>query len=390
MSGTAEMTPTGEPSREARPTRGRHVVLERSWPVLSLAGIVILLVLVLGNASPSVVTYLIQALITMTVTIGLYVFVGNSGVISLGHAGFMAVGAYVGGIMSIPTVQKQVVLPALPHFVATTALSLWPAAALSALVAAVLGFIVSIPISRLSGLSAAVATLALLQISQVVLINWHVLSSDGGATPGVPVDTTTWAAAIGAIIAMVIAYLYQRSSSGIRLRASREDPVAARSLGINIARERRLSFTISAALAGFGGALYAHSVGTVSADDFFIATGFLQLAMLVVGGINSLSGAVIGVLALSLVSDFFVQLENGQGVGPLTLNLPNGIETVIVALILLVMLIKRPGGLTNSRELRLPRWLGGRRPVAVEKSQEAAQPASAVALAGPTGESDPV
>src|ERR1700683_190485 len=175
------------PSKERARTRGIRAVLETTWPVVSLAGIVILLVLILGNANGDVVTYLIQALVTMIVTIGLYVFVGNSGVLSLGHAGLMAIGAYVGGIISIPVIQKAVVLPALPHFISKTALSLWPAAALAAIVAGIIGYIVAIPLARLSGLAAAVATLALLQISQVVLINWHVLSSDGGATPGVPV-----------------------------------------------------------------------------------------------------------------------------------------------------------------------------------------------------------
>jgi branched-chain amino acid transport system permease protein len=376
------------PSKERARPRGIRALLETTWPVVSLAGIVILLVLILGNANGDVVTYLIQALVTMIVTIGLYVFVGNSGVLSLGHAGLMAIGAYVGGILSIPVIQKAVVLPALPHFISTTALSLWPAAAVAAIVAGIIGYIVAIPIARLSGLAAAVATLALLQISQVVLINWHVLSSDGGATPGVPVDTTTWAAAIGVIIALVIAYAYQRSASGIRLRASREDPVAARSLGINITRERRRAFAISAAVAGLGGALYSHSVGTVSSSDFFIATGFLQLAMLVVGGINSLAGAVMGVLSLSLITDFFVQLENGGGVGPLKVNLPNGIETVIVAILLLTILIKRPAGLTGGREFQLPRRLGGRKGQAEDELEAEPMASPAVAVGAAADEPD--
>jgi branched-chain amino acid transport system permease protein len=376
------------PSKERARPRGIRALLETTWPVVSLAGIVILLVLILGNANGDVVTYLIQALVTMIVTIGLYVFVGNSGVLSLGHAGLMAIGAYVGGILSIPAIQKAVVLPALPHFISTTALSLWPAAAVAAIVAGIIGYIVAIPIARLSGLAAAVATLALLQISQVVLINWHVLSSDGGATPGVPVDTTTWAAAIGVIIALVIAYAYQRSASGIRLRASREDPVAARSLGINITRERRRAFAISAAVAGLGGALYSHSVGTVSSSDFFIATGFLQLAMLVVGGINSLAGAVMGVLSLSLITDFFVQLENGGGVGPLKVNLPNGIETVIVAILLLTILIKRPAGLTGGREFQLPRRLGGRKGQAEDELEAEPMASPAVAVGAAADEPD--
>ena len=359
--------------------------LEAAWPVLSLALGLFVIVAVLGNASGDVITDVIQALLMMTMAVGLYVFVGNSGVISLGHAGFMGIGAYVGGIASIPLIQRTTLLPFLPDWATKTELALWPAAILGALVAGVIGYVIAIPLSRLSGLAAAVGTLAVLQICQVVMINWKVIAGDGGATPGIPVDTTTWAAYTAVVVAMVIAYLYQRSASGIRLRASREDLVAARSVGVDIARERRRAFALSAMVTGLGGALYAHSVGTVAPTDFFILAGFLQLAALVIGGVTSMAGAVIGVAVLATLTSLIQRLQDGQGLGPISLDLPNGIDTVIVAVILLVMLVKRPNGLTGGRELGVPRrlraWLGGRPEPAV-----AAAPAPA---AGDAGIADP-
>jgi branched-chain amino acid transport system permease protein len=331
-------------------------LLEAVWPVGGLVAVLALVVAVLGNASNEIITDLIQALITLTVAIGLYTFVGNSGVLSLGHAAFMGIGAYVGGIASIPLIQRGVLLPYLPDWATETALSLWPAALLAALVAGAIGYLVAIPLSRLNGLAAAVATLAVLQVAQVVMLNWKVIAGDGGATPGVPIDTTTWDALFAVAIALVVAYLFQRSPSGIRLRASREDGVAAEAVGVGIARERRRAFTLSTALAGLGGALYAHSVGTITPSDFFILTGFLQIAMLVVGGIRSLAGAVVGVAVVSVLTDVVERFQDDGGI-------PNGINTVIVALLMLVILIKRPDGLTRGREWRFP-WRARTEPAA--------------------------
>ncbi|MEA2385720.1 MAG: branched-chain amino acid transport system permease protein [Solirubrobacteraceae bacterium] len=350
--------------------------LDAAWPVLSLALGVFVLVAVLGNANGEIVTDVIQTLLTVTMTLGLYIFVGNSGVISLGNAGFMGVGAYVGGIASIPLIQRGTLLPFLPDWATKTELALWPAALLAAVVAGLIGYVIAIPVARLSGLAAAVATLAVLQIGQVVMVNWKVIAGDGGATPGIPVDTTTWAAYTAVLIALVIAWLYQRSASGIRLRASREDLVAARSVGVDIARERRRAFAIGSAITGLGGALYAHSVGTVAPADFFILTGFLQLAMLVVGGITSMAGAVVGVVSLSILTNLIQRLQDGERIGPISVSLPNGIDTVIVAIILLIVLVKRPSGLTGGREFRLPRRLRAR----------LAGPGAVVPAGGPGGE----
>jgi branched-chain amino acid transport system permease protein len=351
-------------------------IVDAVWPVAVLALAVVVVVAVLGNGSNAVITDLIQALVTLTVAIGLYVFIGNSGVVSLGHAAFMGVGAYIGGIASIPLIQRGVLLPYLPDWATSTALGLWPAALLAAVVTAAVGFVVSIPLSRLNGLAAAVATLALLQVAQVVMLNWKVVAGDGGATPGVPIDTTTWDAVFAVIIALVVAYLFQRSPSGIRLRASREDAVAAESVGVRIARERRWAFTLSAGIAGLGGALYAHSLGTITPSDFFILTGFLQLAMLVVGGIRSMAGAVVGVAAVSIVTDVLERFQNGDGIGPVSFTIPNGINTVVVALLVLLILIKRPSGITGGRELRPParlrRALGAPPPPALPVDDPAA------------------
>ncbi|MDX6618121.1 MAG: branched-chain amino acid transport system permease protein [Gaiellales bacterium] len=330
------------------------------WPPLSLIVAVLAVMLLTHGVNPQVNAYLIQALISGILVLGLYIFVGNSGVVSLGHASFMAVGAYVGGILSIPLFQRATLLPDLPGWIAGHELSLWWAALVAVGVSVVLGYLIAIPLSRLSGLAAAVSTLALLQITQVVELNWTWLTSAGGATPGIPADVTRWDAFAGVVVAILVAFLYQRSSSGVRLRASREDSIAAQAIGVNIARERRLALALSAGILGLGGAMYAHFVGVVTPTDYFIQASFLMLAMLVIGGVTSMAGAVVGVAVVSLITDLLLQIESTQGLLSVTVSLPNGIDTLIIAVILVLILIVRPSGLTGGREVGVPRRLRNR------------------------------
>ena len=112
-----------------------------------------------------------------------------------------------------------------------------------------------------------------------------------------------------ALVVILVAFLYQRSRFGRQLRASREDPAAARGVGVHVHRQRLWAFTLSGALAGFAGALLVHQLGSITTEQVYLELTFLTLAMLVVGGVHSLLGAVIGGLGLSLVN---IVLQNGE------------------------------------------------------------------------------
>ena len=110
----------------------------------------------------------------------------------------------------------------------------------------------------------------------------------------IPTTTDYWQATVGAIAVICVAFAYQRSRFGRQLRAAREDPAAARAAGIDIHRQRLLAFTLSGALSGFAGGLYVHLLGSIATNQVYLDLTFLTLAMLVVGGVSSLFGAVIG------------------------------------------------------------------------------------------------
>jgi branched-chain amino acid transport system permease protein len=335
--------------------------IARSW--VPLIGVVVILgvVALIGTAvSVSTQQDFITALVSATIVYGLYVFVGNSGVISFGHISFVAVGAFAAGILSLPTDQKTFTLPGLYPFLAQhtvgNLVSLLIAFGAGALFALIIGF----PLMRLNGIAAGIATFAILQITNNVLtFDTHI--GPGATTLLVPnVTTGIGTSLIGAIIAAVVAYAYQRSRRGRLLRASREDPAAARAIGVNIARERLLAFALSGGIAGLGGGLLVHQLGSITTDQVYIDLTFITLAMLVFGGTRSLLGATVGAIGISLIDSFLSNAVNTVHVVFFNLTLPSGAADLILGVIMAGMLLLRPRGVTGGRELELPRSLGRR------------------------------
>ena len=313
-----------------------------------------------------------SALITMLLVIALMVFTGNSGVASFGHASFMAIGAYTAALVSTTPQYKAIELPNLPHWLANLHLSAVPAVLLGGALAMVFAAVVALPLVRLSGLAASLATVAQLVVIHDVAENWDKITR---GTPGFIIDAPqpgTWSLFPWAAGAIVIAWVFKRSSTGLRLIASREDPVAAVASGIRIRRERAIALVVSAFLAGAAGGLFALHFANISPANFYLSITFTMVAMLVVGGAESLSGAVVGVIVVTALLELFRQIEGGFTVASLHVPARPGLADFGLALGLLAILILRPRGVTGGRELsppHLPRLrLRGQKP---EPSSEA-------------------
>ncbi|MGE0237963.1 MAG: branched-chain amino acid ABC transporter permease [Parvibaculaceae bacterium] len=298
----------------------------------------------------------VEMFIRVMLVAGLYIFVGNSGVISFGHMGFMCLGAYAAAWFTIPPVMKQVSLPGLPAVLAGAQLPIFVSAALAGLLAALFALIVGRIMMRLSGIAASIATFAMLAVINVVYSNWDSVTGGTGSIVGIPFYTGIWTALGGAALVVVIAYLYQISRSGLALRAGRDEATAAAASGIDIVRERLIAFVISAFVIGVAGALYGHFLGVVNPDAFYLGVTFITLSMLVVGGMNSLSGAVLGVIVISAIIQLLRWLEKGIDLGATTLSIPNGLQEITIGLVMIVILMFRPTGLTRNRELVWRHW----------------------------------
>jgi branched-chain amino acid transport system permease protein len=309
--------------------------------------------------------YFINALIAVAVVVALYVFVGNSGVLSFGHISFVAVGAWAAGVLSVPEEEKIGILPNLFDFLRETTVGNVPSLAIAALVGAVYALLVGLPLMRLSGLAAGIATFAVLEITHNVLRYYEKIGPGAVAFSSVPETTDLLQAALGALLVIAVAFGYQCSRLGRLLRATREDTFAAQAVGVSVYRQRLWAFGLSGALAGFAGGLYVHLLPLTS-EEVYLNLTFVTLAMLVVGGITSLWGATVGALAVSGLDSFLAEAENGVG----RLDLPAGTRLVVVGALMALVLVIRPSGLTGGRELSLDRLARlTRRPVRIRAAE---------------------
>jgi branched-chain amino acid transport system permease protein len=294
-----------------------------------------------------------QAMIMVVVVTGLYTFCGNSGVFSFGHVAFMAIGGYTSAILTILPGKKEVALD-LPLWLEQLQLPVSVAGPIAVLFAGLIALLVGLVFMRLRGIALPMATFAMLVIVYVVALNWQAVTGGRQALVGLPRTTGLWTAFGFAVVALVVAALYDRTRRGLALRCSRESEVAAAATGIDVERERLLAFVVSAMIVAAGGVLFAHFLGTMTANTFYLDLTFVTLTMLVVGGMRSLTGACAGVALVSIVSEVFRSVERGVSLGGTTIAAPPGLQEIVLALILLVILLMRPHGLTGDWELTLP------------------------------------
>ncbi|SFL72984.1 branched-chain amino acid ABC transporter permease [Geodermatophilus ruber] len=291
------------------------------------------------------------ALIMLIVVVGLKIFVGDSGIFSFGHVAFMGVGAYTTAIVMMAPAQRAFQLPELPGFLADLELSAFEAALLSGVVAAVFALLVSLPLMRLSGLTASLATVALLITCHSVLQNADRFTRGSGGLILIVEPPALLTLLVCACVTIVAALAFRQSRIGLRLAASREDEVAARAIGVRVWWERGIAFVVSAFVLGVAGSLFVRYVGSINPDSFFLSLTFTAIAMLVVGGLTSVSGAVIGTIVVSVALEVLRVIESGVTIGGLEIPSRSGLASVGLALVLLGVLLLRPAGITGGREL---------------------------------------
>ena len=284
----------------------------------------------------------------MAIVVALYVFVGNSGVISFGHVSFVAVGAFTAGVMTVPVALKPTITPGLFSFLGEHSVGNVALLAFATVLGGVFALVVGIPLMRLSGLAAGIATFAVLGVTYNILNNWEKIGP--GPAPTLddhPGDHRPPAGDARGDRGRDSSFAYQRSRNGRKLRAAREDSAAARAAGIDIHRERLWAFALSGALSGFAGGLLVHLAGTLQARDVYLDLTFLPLAMLVVGGVGSLWGAVVGALVVSALDTFLLRAESGEiGLVDDLIGKPlwGGSRIVGVAIFMAVVLVLLPQG----------------------------------------------
>jgi len=277
---------------------------------------------------------------------------GFTGQFSIGHAGFMAVGAYSSAYFTV-TYGKSLE-NSLMFLGETAAWSgvLLVAVAIGAIVAGAMGLIVGIPSLRLKGDYLAIVTLGFAEIIRIVILN---IDTVGGAT-GYPVPGYANFLWIGifTVITIVVIHNIVKSDTGRALISIREDELAAEAMGVNTTRYKVTSFVIGSAFAGIAGALFAHYNKFLHTNDFQFINSFEIIIMIVIGGMGSMTGAILGAIIVRLLPEV-LRLLPAIAIGDSTFEVAD-LRLVIFALILILTMILRPQGILGTREFSL-NWL---------------------------------
>lgn len=261
---------------------------------------------------------LILMIINIILAVSLHLVIGITGQFSIGHAGFLAVGAYVSAIITMKF--------ELPFVLAII---------IGGIVAALAGLLVGIPTLRLRGDYLAIATLGFGEIIRIVFLNIEYV---GGAAGMMVSNMTTWTSAfVCLVITILVISNFTNSRHGRACIAIRENEIAADAMGINTTFYKVAAFAIGSFFAGIAGGLFSHNFYIIQPTNFGFLKSFDILIFVVLGGLGSLSGSVIAAILLTVISTYLQQYPETR--------------MIIYSLVLVVVMLYRPQGLMGTREI---------------------------------------
>ena len=286
--------------------------------------------------------------ISIVLAVSLNLINGFTGQFSIGHAGFMAIGAYSSAIFSMHVgagwVHALAGLGVPPGLAQAAALLV--ALLLGGLAAALAGYFVGLPSLRLRGDYLAIVTLGFGEIIRVIITNVDAVGAARGL-PGIPAWANFFWVAVAVVAVVGVSVRIANSTHGRALFAIRDDEVAAEALGVDTTRYKVLAFVIGSFFAGIAGGLFAHYNAYLHPNSFTFLKSIEIIAMVVLGGLGSITGSVLAAILLTVL--------------PEALRSAQELRMVLYSLMIIVLMITRPGGLMGSREISFGRLFGRRR-----------------------------
>jgi branched-chain amino acid transport system permease protein len=298
--------------------------------------------------------------VNCVLAVSLNIVNGMTGQFSIGHAGFMAVGAYISGKVSLA--MADTAISAIPEAASDQVFLVYSLLAGGA-GAALFGFLVGLPSLRLRGDYLAIVTLGFGEIIRVIVQNTPALGAALGLS-GIPQTSSLFMVWFWVFITVLVARRIARSSHGRSLWAIREDEVAAEAMGVDTTAYKVRAFVISSFFAGVAGGLFAHFIPIINPNSFSFVKSMEVVVMVVAGGLGSTTGAIVAAVALTLLPEGLRSAFNalgGEDAG--WAQKVDQIRMPIYGLLLVVLMLVRPQGLFGTREVWdvLPRWLPRRR-----------------------------
>lgn len=291
--------------------------------------------------------------INIILALSLNLIYGFTGLFSLGHAGFMAIGAYVCSILIMTPDQKDMLFILEPAYdwVAAAHAPFLVAVIAGGLVAAGFGVLVGFPLLRLGDDYLGIATLGFAEIIRVVANNIPRLTNGALGFKGIPAFDNLWWNYGWCLVTLYVIARLLRSNTGNVLRAIRDDETAARAMGVNVFRYKLLSFSVGAFFAGIGGALLASLLTTIDPKMFLFTLTFNVLMIVVAGGLGSLTGSILAGIGITVLLEWLRFVENPVNLFGFELPGIPGMRMVVFSLALIMIILFRREGLMGMREL---------------------------------------
>ncbi|MDR2522930.1 MAG: branched-chain amino acid ABC transporter permease [Synergistaceae bacterium] len=277
---------------------------------------------------------------------------GMTGMFSLGHAGFMAVGAYVSSLLILTVEQKNTmwilepIAPWLLHLQTPFVVSL----VLAGLAAALVGWVIAWPVLRLGGDYLGIATLGFAEIIRILIVNLTPYTNGSLGLKGIPAHTDLWMTYGCFVVVLAFMVRLMKSNFGNVLRAVRDDEIAARTMGVDTFKVRVLAFTIGSFGAGMGGALMGNLITTIDPKMFTITQTYSVLMIVVVGGLGSITGTVIGSVLITVMLEWLRFVESPIRMGAFVVPGVPGMRMVLFSVLLIAVIIFRREGIMGTRE----------------------------------------
>ena len=284
--------------------------------------------------------------INAILALSLNLIYGFTGLFSLGHAGFMAIGAYVGALCTLLPEQKEIMWILDPIIWPFSVLHtpFWVAVIAGGLVAMIFAFIIAVPVLRLGDDYLGIATLGFAEIIRVVIVNATSITNGSLGIKGIPGEATLLTCYIWTVITLVVLSRLIFSNFGNVLRCIRDNEIAAGVMGINVFRYKVLSFCVGAFFAGVGGALLGSHLSTIDPKMFNFLLTFNVLMFVVAGGLGSLTGSLLGATIVTILLEWLRAIEEPMDFGVFEIPGIPGMRMVVFSLILLAIILFRREG----------------------------------------------
>ena len=335
--------------------------MDRKTTIRLNAMVVVILAFLLWLAKGNLDGYKLQILnliaINIILALSLNLIYGFTGMFSLGHAGFMAIGAYVCSILILTPEQKEMLFILDPAYswVQDAQAPFFAAVLLGGLVAAVAGVIVGIPLLRLGDDYLGIATLGFAEIVRVFANNLPRLTNGALGFKGIPDYANIWWNFGWCLLTLYCVMRIVNSNFGNALKAIRDDETAATAMGISVFKYKLISFAIGSFFAGVGGALLGSLLTTIDPKMFLFILTFNILMIVVTGGLGSITGSVLGGIGITILLEWLRFVENPISIGDVYIDGVPGMRMVVFSLALLLIILFRREGLMGTREIT---WKG--------------------------------